>query len=171
MKYFLVVIIFMSLSSHAWTDESVCPANGTKVEFRQADEVYEFLSSQEIEKDEFETTAQFEKRRDELNAELAGSPVMVIKNNWYFSDFGGDGSPEYDADNQRFVMGGFICEHIDEEGDTIFRSECRRDFRSKFICDDNRDNSISDSDFECNADLKNAYSGEDEHRFRRNVNT
>ena len=74
---------FMFLSTQVWTGESVCPSIGTKVEFHQADEVYDFVSSQTVVKDEFETTASFEKRRDEMNARLAGSPVMVIKNNWY----------------------------------------------------------------------------------------
>ena len=158
MKIFTTVFpyfFFMFLSTQVWTGESVCPPFGTKVEFHQANEVYNFVSSQTVEKDEFETTASFEKRRDEMNAKLAGSPVMVIKNNWYFSDFGGDGSPKYDADNERFVVDGFICEKYDKEGRMLLpRPDCSTEFSSKFICSDERFSPFTDAGFSCMADIK-----------------
>ena len=154
MKYFVVIILMFS-SFNVWTNDSVCPAIGANINFRQADEVYDFLSSHPVEKDEFETTAQFEKRRGQIYAKLSEKSIMTIKNNWYFSKFGGDGTPEYDADNQRFVMDGFICENTDENGDYIIFPECGRDIKNKFICGDNRGNSLSGADFSCSADVKN----------------
>lgn len=104
MKY-LLGSFFILLPFYIWADEVTCPVIGTKVEFRQAVEVYEYLSSQEVEpKDEFETTAQFEKRRNEAYKKLAGSSVMVIKDNLNWRDKKRYKKFEYDADNQRFIL-------------------------------------------------------------------
>ena len=143
----------MFSSPNVWTNDLVCPAIGTKIDFRHADEVYDFVSSHAVEKGEFETTAQFDKRRDQIYAKLSENPVQTIKNNWYFSKFGGDGTPQYDADNQRFVIDGFICEEIDEDGRYIM-SECGRDIENKFICNDKRGSSLNDTNYSCTVDVK-----------------
>ena len=85
MKYYLVVIILIFISPHVWTGESACPAVGNKVNFRKGNEVYKYLSSHEVKKDEFETTAQYEERRSESYAKLVGGPAMVILDEAIFS--------------------------------------------------------------------------------------
>jgi len=64
------------------------------VEFIQADEVYEMLSSNTVEKDEFETNAQYEERRDRVYAKLTESPPTMLQ---------GFYKPEYNAEKQQFV--------------------------------------------------------------------
>ena len=108
MKY-LLGIFFIILSSISWADGTACPAIGAKVEFHQAVEVYQYLSSHEASpKDEFETTAEFEKRKNQTYQKLAGNPVMVIKRNLYapLHKF------EYDADNQYFMLTGGYTDNI-----------------------------------------------------------
>ena len=102
-------LFFIILPSLIWAGGEACPAIGTNVELRQADEVYEYLSSQEVEpKGEFETTAEFEKRKNQAYQKLAAKPVMTISGN---SNMGF----EYDADNQRFAISenGVICKSHD----------------------------------------------------------
>ncbi|MCY4363262.1 MAG: hypothetical protein OXE42_13970 [Gammaproteobacteria bacterium] len=86
-------LVLMPFSINSWA-ETDCPTPGTKVEFSQPAEVYEVVSSYTLEKDEFETMAQFEKRRNGIYSKLIESPPTMLQ---------GFYKPEYDADKQRFV--------------------------------------------------------------------
>ncbi len=109
------LIFTFTTATHSYANEAKCNLNtGDKVVFQEVAVLFDELSLFPVEKGEFETTGQFEKRKKLASSKVDLEEVHFLEGTYDINQV------TYDADNEEFVLTKYAWSNIGVDWDAVF---------------------------------------------------